>query len=199
MGSGEASQLHRSRLIRWPPQPGRGWGWPFRPAKPTSRPNPSRSAHPMPTTSADANSPGGVAMMDHVLGAALTHGRLHRIQRGFGPQMVGHRPTHDFAAPRVEHDGKVEELSHCRHIGDVGDPKLIRPRGREVAIDQVRRGPGILVTPGRRRPAVAVAGTDQFGLSHQPRDPVATVPIAPEPQIGMGRRVRSGPMRGGVA
>ena len=32
-----------------------GWGWPFRPATPTSRPNPTRNAHPISTTSADAN------------------------------------------------------------------------------------------------------------------------------------------------
>ena len=32
-----------------------GWGWPFRPATPTSRANPTRSAHPISTTSADAN------------------------------------------------------------------------------------------------------------------------------------------------
>ena len=31
------------------------WVWPFRPATPTSRPNPTRSEHPISTTSADAN------------------------------------------------------------------------------------------------------------------------------------------------
>ena len=31
-----------------------GWGSPFRPATPTSRPNPTRRTHPISTTSADA-------------------------------------------------------------------------------------------------------------------------------------------------
>ncbi len=125
--------------------------------------------------------------MNDVLGAALTLGRIHRVQHQFGPQMVRHRPTQDLAALRIEHDGKVEEPRRHRHITDVGDQKLPRPKGREVAIDQVRRGPSVLVAPGRRRPAMAVARANQPGLADQPRNPFAALSLStcPPPVSGI--------------
>ena len=80
----------------------------------------------------------------------------------------------------------------CRHIGDVGDPELVRPGRAEVAVHQVRRRSCLLVAPGRHRPAIPVTGTDQASLPHQPRNPFAAVLLAMPLQFGMdaGRSIR---------
>ncbi len=93
---------------------------------------------------------------------------------------------------------RLRSLGARRTIGDVGHPKLIRPGRREVAIHKVRRGPRVLVAPGRRRPATPVAGTDQPGLVHQPRDPFAAMPIALRSQIGVDAGGSIGLARDGV-
>src|SRR5260370_7551308 len=96
-------------------------------------------------------------MVDDVLGPTLADSHLHRIQHQFGAQVVCHRPADDLAAPGVEHDGEIEKPRHCRHISDVGDPQLVRSGSVEVAVDQVGRGPVILVPPCCWRPTLPIA------------------------------------------
>jgi hypothetical protein len=72
--------------------------------------------------------------MDHVAGAALTNRHLQRVHHQLGTQVSGHCPANDLAAPSVQHDGEIEEPVGGRHEGDVGNPKLVRRRRREVAI-----------------------------------------------------------------
>src|SRR5438270_167633 len=99
--------------------------------------------------------------MDDVLGPTLANSHRHRIQHQFGAQVVCHRPADDLAAPGVEHDGEIEKPRHGRHISDVGDPQLVRSGSVEVAVDQVGRGPVILVPPGCCRAPVPMTGANQ--------------------------------------
>ena len=131
-------------------------------------------------------------MMNEVLWPPLAKCHLHRVQHQFGPQVVGHRPADDLAAPGVHHHGQIREPARRRHMGDVGDPDLVRPRRRQVAVDQIRRWPGVLVTPRDHKATVPVAGAHQSGLAHQPRDPLAAMPPALCPQIGMHPRCPMG-------
>ena len=137
-------------------------------------------------------------MVDDVLGSALTYRRFHRVQHQLRPQVVCHRPADDLAAPGVQHDSKIQETGSRRHIRDVGNPKLIWSRRREVAIHQVRRRSSILVAPGRRWPAMPVAGAHQPGPAHQPRDPFAAVSLTSAPQIGVNAWRAIGLARAGV-
>ena len=126
--------------------------------------------------------------MDDILRSTLTHRHLHSVQNQLCPQVVGHRPADDLAAPGIQHHGKVEEACRRRHVGDVGDPELVRPGRGELAIHQVRRRPGVLVTPGRHRAAVPMAGANQASLPHQPRNPFAAVLLAIPLQLGVDTR-----------
>ena len=84
---------------------------------------------------------GGMARARRLFGAdRVANCCFHRVEYQFGPQMVGHRPTDDLAAPRVQHHGEIQEPARCRHIGDVGDPELVRPDA--VNLRSTRSGAG---------------------------------------------------------
>ena len=70
-------------------------------------------------------------------------------------------------------------------MADISDPELVRPRPGEIAIDQVRRRAGVLIALRRRWTTVAMAGTAQPSLPHQPRDPLAAMPLSLGLQIGV--------------
>ena len=91
--------------------------------------------------------------------------------------MVGHGPADDLAAPGIQHDRQVEEARGRGDEGNVADPKLVRRRGVEVAIHQVRRGADLLVSSRRDRSALTSARPDEASLAHQPGDPLAPVPL----------------------
>jgi hypothetical protein len=63
-------------------------------------------------------------------------------------QVVAHGPPHDLAARQVEHSRQVPPALAGRHVGDVGEPDLVRGRGREALLQEV----------GRDRQAVAAVG-----------------------------------------
>src|SRR5260370_30552365 len=69
-------------------------------------------------------------------------------------EVVGMLAPEILGGPGGEHGGKSEKPRHCRHISDVGDPQLVRSGSVEVAVDQVGRGPVILVPPGCCRATV---------------------------------------------
>src|SRR5271169_3653935 len=139
-----------------------------------------------------------VAMVDDFLRPTLANRHRHRVQHQLGAQVVCHRPADDLAAPGVEHDGQIEKSCCCRHIGDIGDPQLVWSGRAEVAVDQVGRGPGVLVSPGCDRATVAMAGAYQPGLAHQAGDPFSAVPLAAPTQISMDARRSIGLARTGT-
>ena len=50
-----------------------------------------------------------------------------------------------------KYDGQPQPARPCGHVGDVGHPQLVGPRGREVTIHQVRSGRRLGVPLRRRR------------------------------------------------
>jgi hypothetical protein len=88
-----------------------------------------------------------------------------------------HRPADNPAAERVEHHGQVEEAGPGRDVGYIGDPQAIGRGGREVALDQIRRGarPGVVLGGGC---PVAPAYALKPARAHQPGHPLASYPNA---------------------
>jgi hypothetical protein len=54
-------------------------------------------------------------------------------------QAVGHRPAHHGPAEDVADAGQVEEAFAGLDVLDVGDPDLVWPGCRELAVDEVGR------------------------------------------------------------
>ena len=123
--------------------------------------------------------------MDHVRRLPLANRHSERVQHQFRPQMVCHRPANDPAAERIQHHGQVEKAGRSRDERDVGDPEPVRCRGRNVAIDQVRRGPSVLVAPRRHDRAAASADAHDPGGTHQPGNTLASMLLPSGPQLGM--------------
>ena len=123
---------------------------------------------------------------------------FHGIEDNLGPQMIGHRPPHDLAAPRVEHDGEIEKARRCGHVGDVGHPQLVGCGGGEVAIDKVGRGPCFHIASRRDRTAFPVACADQTRLAHPARDALAPMLLSVRLQLRVDAPCPVRVPRGGV-
>src|SRR6185437_14012174 len=59
-----------------------------------------------------------IAVMDHVARPTLTDGGFERVDNKLSPQVIGHRPADDLAAPGIKNDGEIEEPARRRHEGD---------------------------------------------------------------------------------
>ena len=125
-------------------------------------------------------------------GPALLHGHLQCLDYQLGAQVRRHRPAHDPPAEHVENDGQVEEADERRDVGDVGDPQAIRRVRLEVALDPIRRRPGLYISARRARPA-APAHAGDARRTHHPCDPLAADRDASFGQFGVNprRTVRS--------
>src|SRR5215211_7298366 len=86
-----------------------------------------------------------------------------------GAQVGRELPADDPPAVAVEDEGEVDEAAPGAQVGDVADPRLVRPRRDEVALQQVTR-PLERRLVGDRRPALlAAADALERFLAHQPR------------------------------
>ena len=127
-------------------------------------------------------------MMDHILGFALSDSHVEGVHNQLSPQVVLHGPSDDPATEHVEHDGQIQKPAHRRHVGDVGHPEPVGRLGPEVAIHEVGRRPGLLITSRRGRSAPAVTSPHQARNAHQPSDALAPVSLALGLQGGMDPR-----------
>jgi hypothetical protein len=83
----------------------------------------------------------------------------------------------------VEHAREVEEAAIGRDVRHVGDPELIRRRGDEPAMHQIRGRWTLGSQPrGARRP-LHRADTNALRLPHLARDALLTVALAALPEI----------------
>jgi hypothetical protein len=87
-------------------------------------------------------------------------------------QPVACCPADDPACEQVDDNGEIQPAFAGPHVGDVGAPLLVRPRCREVLIEQV----------GGNRPSVMAIGSPleppllpspEAVVAHQPGDPAA--------------------------
>ena len=109
--------------------------------------------------------------------------------------MVGHGPSDNPAAEGVEHHREVEEAGSRGYVGDVGNSKLVRCRGHEIAVDEIRRWPCLLITPCRGWSTAPVAGPDEADLAHQPGNALARMPLALFAQVSVDTRCTVGLVR----
>src|SRR5271167_2095714 len=118
-----------------------------------------------------------VGMMDAPGRTALSERHVERLEHQLGAQIDLHCPAHDLAAEGVEHHRQIEKAGPGRNVSDIGHPQAIGPRGGEVALDQVGRGPRITVTHRGDYP-VAPAYAAKPCHAHQPCHAFASHPNA---------------------
>ena len=95
-------------------------------------------------------------------------GLLQGVEHELRPHRTRHPPPDDAPGEHVDHEGHVDKPAPGRNVGEIRHPQLIRARGHELAIDEVRRTARV---PGVRRgdPRTTTHHTRQPHRSHQPR------------------------------
>jgi hypothetical protein len=102
------------------------------------------------------------------------HGHRERVDDEVGLEVVAHRPADDLTAEHVHHHAEEQMALERRHVRDVGKPKGVRAIGAELALDQVGRRRGLLVSD-RCPPLGATPGdAPKAELAHQPCDALPT-------------------------
>src|ERR1700682_6132685 len=81
-------------------------------------------------------------------------------------QTITNRPADDTAGEEVDDDGQIQPSFAGPDIGDVCSPLLVRPLGREVLIDDVRRDRPGMMTVGGAPAAPLLPGAEAI-LTHQ--------------------------------
>jgi hypothetical protein len=105
------------------------------------------------------------------LGPAKRGGHLEGVERQLGAHVGGDLPADDHAGEDVEDEGQVQEAREGAQVGDVGH--LVRPGGREVAVDEVARAIDGALGRGGGAVSPSAAHARKALLAHQPGDPVA--------------------------
>src|SRR6202171_3817789 len=99
---------------------------------------------------------------DDTAGGEVDDGRHADSRR----QTTTTRPPDDTAGEEVDDDGQIQPSFAGPDIGDVCSPLLVRPLGREVLIDDVRRDrPGMMTVGGAFEPPL-LPGAEAI-LTHQ--------------------------------
>jgi hypothetical protein len=104
---------------------------------------------------------------------AQTGGHLECVHHKLRSQVGGELPTDDHAAVEVEYEGEVDEAVPGPEVGDVGDPLLVRPPRREVALQEVARPLERGLVRDRRPALLAAADSFEALGAYQSGDPVA--------------------------
>jgi hypothetical protein len=110
------------------------------------------------------------------------------------PLVTLHRPSDDLAAPYVEDNSQVHEPGPNPDVGDISNPKLVRPCRREVPIHKVRCRSRATVAHGRGDPLSACNAHQALG-PHQASDSLATNRSTLGPQLLMNARGSIGSSR----
>ncbi len=126
-----------------------------------------------------------VTVMNDALRFALGDGHVQRREYEIRRHLLADRPAHHTPAPYIEHDGEEDEAGPGGHVGHVGHPQLIRARGGERALDQIRRRPLFGITPGRHHETAASTDATEARSAHQAGDPLASNARTFITQLGM--------------
>jgi hypothetical protein len=115
-----------------------------------------------------------IRVRDHAGGLATAEGDGHaeRVEHELGFEVVAHRPADDATAEDVLHRGEEEEALPGLDVLEVADPKPVRLRPDEVAVDEVRRRRPLRIADRRARAAPPAVGAPDPELAHQPCDPL---------------------------
>jgi len=128
--------------------------------------------------------------MDHPgdVPTAAVHRHRDGVDDQVGLAVAGHRPADDQPAENVCDTGQVEPALDGGHVGDVGDPQLVRAGRGELAVDQVRGRLGLGVLLGDRERPLAPVTPDDLGFAHQPGDPLLADPDPGVGELGVDAR-----------
>ena len=69
----------------------------------------------------------------------LPDGHSQGVQGQVGVQARGGLPAHDSPREDIGDEGDVDPPGERTHVGDVGDPQLVRPERAEMPFDEVGR------------------------------------------------------------
>src|SRR5687767_5798253 len=69
---------------------------------------------------------------------ARVDGLLQRVEHEVGAQRTGHPPAHDAPREDVDDERHIDESAPRRDVREVRDPELIRARGHELSIHEIR-------------------------------------------------------------
>ena len=119
-----------------------------------------------------------IGMMNHVRRPSLRGGHVERIEHDGRVQRVLHGPADDATTEHIKDDREVEKARGRRHVGDVGDPELIRRRRAEGALHEIRREGRLWYSPTGPRRSTALRDTAETLHTHQARDAFAADAIA---------------------
>ena len=113
-----------------------------------------------------------IAVMDQAVGrvvAAVVDRLVEGIEDEICPQRAGHPPPDDAARKDVDDERDVDKAAPRRDVREVGDPELIRPRRREVPIDEIDAAD----RPPSRTASSSIHARprDRAGEPHRPHQP----------------------------
>ena len=99
----------------------------------------------------------------------LPDGHLKGVQGQVGVQASGGLPAHDSPREDISDEGDVDPPGERTHVGDVGDPQLVRPERAEMPFDEVGRA---LLSRRAARGARGLGTADaaQAQVCHEPFD-----------------------------
>ena len=110
--------------------------------------------------------------------APIKDGLLERIEDKIGAQRRGDPPPDNAAGEDIDHEGDIDKAAPCRHVREVGDPQLIRPRRVKATIDEIGRAVGCRVRMRGNDPCPSAADAFQPHVPHQALDGATRHPVA---------------------
>ena len=117
-------------------------------------------------------------------GPAVAERHLERVEDQCGAHVGRQLPAHHLAAVGVEHEAEEHQPLPAAQVGQVGDPQLVRPADREVALHQVGPAVGQRVRSGGPPRLASALGALDSVAAHQPLHPAARHPLAlPEQRL----------------
>ncbi len=127
----------------------------------------------------------------------LPDGHLQGVQGQVGVQAGGGLPADDPPGVHVGDEGDVDPPGERTHVGDVGDPQLVRPERVDMPFDEVGRAL-VLWSRARRSGRLGASDTVQTRNPHEahgrctgPRDRHRD---ARQSRVGLASRASCGPL-----
>jgi hypothetical protein len=112
---------------------------------------------------------------------------VERVQRQFSADALAHGPAHDETRAEIEDHRQVEPAFARGDVGDIRDPRHIRRGLGELPVQDVARDRERVVRVGRG-PEPPTAPPGEPTLARQPRQALATGPVAPGAELDVDPR-----------
>jgi len=115
-------------------------------------------------------------------------GHYQRRRGQLGAQVVAHGPPHNLAGVQVHDGGQVEPALACGYVGQICQPDLVRPAGRELPVQQIwGNREGMTAIGGAHPPRPGHEAAHAMD-AHQPLDTAASHSPALYPERRMHAR-----------